>query len=229
LCSNVVLPVEFFSSIGQLCLNCLCQPRGQAQTVRLFPSVTIVGEDVVLRRRGQTDLPPLISMSRFSAQASLWGLFRKPTRISSVRLEGLRIEVPPRRRHAGEQRAADDDPVYESSFEDKPDNPAEEPKRPEFVIDEIVADGTVLRTLPRKSGKLPLEYEIQKLRLFGAGSSESMEFRAVLRNAKPPGDIQSNGRFGPWNRTDPGDTPVSGSYDFRNADLSVFKGISGIL
>jgi hypothetical protein len=25
------LPVEIFSSNGQLCLNCLCQPRGQAQ------------------------------------------------------------------------------------------------------------------------------------------------------------------------------------------------------
>src|SRR5579864_3798824 len=29
-CWNVVLPVEKFSSNGELCLNCLCQPRGQA-------------------------------------------------------------------------------------------------------------------------------------------------------------------------------------------------------
>lgn len=200
-------------------------------TVRLFPSVTIVGEEVVLRRHGQTDVPPLITISKFSARASLWGLFRKPTRISMVRLEGLKIEVPPRHRHKGEKPDADDDPVYESSSEEKSaENGApEERKRPEFVIDEIVADGTVLRTLPRKSWKPPLEYEIQKLRLFGAGSSESMEFHAVLRNAKPPGDIKSSGKFGPWNRNEPGDTPVSGTYDFRNADLSVFKGISGIL
>jgi len=200
-------------------------------TVRVFPSVTIVGEELVLRRNGRPDVPPLITISKFSAHASLWGLFRKPTRISIVRLDGLKIEVPPRRRHKGEKPAPDDDPVYENSSDDSAaENGAEgERKRPEFVIEEIVADGTMLRTLPRKSGKLPLEYEIQKLRLFGAGSSESMEFRAVLRNAKPPGDIQSNGRFGPWNRTDPGDTPVSGAYDFRNADLSVFKGISGIL
>ena len=31
LCAKVVLPVEIFSSNGILCLNCLCQPRGQAQ------------------------------------------------------------------------------------------------------------------------------------------------------------------------------------------------------
>jgi hypothetical protein len=200
-------------------------------TVSLFPSVTIVGEEVVLRRNGHTDVPPLLSISRFSARASLWGLLRKPTRISTVRLEGLKIEVPPRRRHAGEKPAPDDDPAYESSPDDTATESlrADERKRPEFVIDEIVADGTVLRTLPRQSWKRPLEYEIEHLRLLGAGSSESMEFRAVLKNAKPPGDIQSKGRFGPWNRIDPGDTPVSGSYDFRNADLSVFKGISGIL
>src|ERR1700733_4404589 len=32
-CCNVVLPVEYFSSNGQLCLNCLCQPRGQAHSL----------------------------------------------------------------------------------------------------------------------------------------------------------------------------------------------------
>ena len=30
-CCNVVLPVEIFSANGEQCLNCLCQPRGQAQ------------------------------------------------------------------------------------------------------------------------------------------------------------------------------------------------------
>ena len=31
-CCNIVLPVESFSSNGQPCLNCLCQPRGQRRT-----------------------------------------------------------------------------------------------------------------------------------------------------------------------------------------------------
>src|SRR5579859_7821370 len=41
-CCNVVLPVEKFSSNGQLCLNCLCQPRGQAQIV-LHPFIVAYG------------------------------------------------------------------------------------------------------------------------------------------------------------------------------------------
>jgi hypothetical protein len=56
-----------------------------------------------------------------------------------------------------------------------------------------------------------------------------MSFDAVLMNAIPPGGIKSNGKFGPWDREEPGATPVSGKYTFRDADLSVFKGIAGKL
>jgi hypothetical protein len=56
-----------------------------------------------------------------------------------------------------------------------------------------------------------------------------MSFEAILQNAKPPGEIHSTGKFGPWEPQQPADTPVSGQYSLRNANLAVFKGISGIL
>ncbi|MGI8746148.1 MAG: hypothetical protein ACR2NN_26920 [Bryobacteraceae bacterium] len=56
-----------------------------------------------------------------------------------------------------------------------------------------------------------------------------MTFDTVLMNAKPPGEIESDGTFGPWRKDDPGQTPVGGKYTFRNADLSVFHGIAGRL
>jgi hypothetical protein len=56
-----------------------------------------------------------------------------------------------------------------------------------------------------------------------------MSYRASLKNAKPPGMIETTGEFGPWQSDEPSETPVSGNYTFRNADLSVFKGISGKL
>jgi hypothetical protein len=61
------------------------------------------------------------------------------------------------------------------------------------------------------------------------GPSTAADFHATLTNAKPPGDIESTGRFGPWAKNDPAATPVSGNYTFRDADLSVFKGIAGKL
>jgi|SRR5579862_1468562 len=178
--------------------------------VSVFPRVVITGDMVVLHYKGRTDLPPLISMRRFTAEANLMGILREPAHISRVTLEGLQINVPPRGEAGGDEKGSGKE-------------------TPNFVIGEIVADGTVLRTLPRDAVKEPLEYEIRRLRLHGAGSKGELTFHATLHNAKPPGDIQSTGKFGPWAKDEPGDTPVSGDYTFRNADLSVFHGISGML
>jgi hypothetical protein len=41
--------------------------------------------------------------------------------------------------------------------------------------------------------------------------------------------IAADGDFGPWNASDPGQTAVTGKYLFSDADLGVFKGISGRL
>jgi hypothetical protein len=92
-----------------------------------------------------------------------------------------------------------------------------------------VADGTMLQTFPSDPSKAPLTFQIRQLHLQTVGKNVPMNFQTVLENAKPAGLIHSTGQFGPWNPDDPGSTPVFGSYTFRNADLSVFKGISGIL
>jgi len=41
-CCNVVLPVEIFSSNGQLCLNCLCQPRGKGKHLAIGAKVLFI-------------------------------------------------------------------------------------------------------------------------------------------------------------------------------------------
>jgi hypothetical protein len=56
-----------------------------------------------------------------------------------------------------------------------------------------------------------------------------MHFDAQLTNPRPAGTIVTSGNIGPWVVEDPGETPVSGDYNFENADLGVFKGIAGIL
>jgi hypothetical protein len=61
------------------------------------------------------------------------------------------------------------------------------------------------------------------------GPELPMQFQAILTNPTPPGQIHTEGTFGPWQVDHAENTPVSGKYTFSNADLSVFKGISGIL
>jgi hypothetical protein len=176
--------------------------------VVLFPRIEITGEGLVFRLRERADAPPLFTIARFEARANLLGLLAR--HVSQVRLEGLDIKIPPR--------------------EDNGTNVRRSEKKPaRFVIDEIIADGTKLSTLPRDAWKEPLEFDIAKLRLYGGGPADAMSFDASLTNAKPPGEIRSTGKFGPWDREDPAGTPVLGKYTFRDADLSVFKGIAGKL
>src|SRR6185503_13983335 len=56
--------------------------------VYLFPGVRIEGSGLVLRHEGRTDVPPLISIGQFSAQAGITGLLWKPWKIGQIKLKG---------------------------------------------------------------------------------------------------------------------------------------------
>ena len=73
--------------------------------VHLFPGARIEGSGLVLRHEGRTDVPPLISIGEFSAQAGITGLLGKPWKIEQVKLKGLVIQVPPK----GERKNQDCD------------------------------------------------------------------------------------------------------------------------
>ncbi len=178
-------------------------------SVSVFPHFHASGEGLVLRYHGRKDLPPLIAVRSFSAETNLAALLTG--HIRQVRIDGLEIQLPPKSEQSPQQKQSHSSQIAG------------------FTIDEIRADGTVLKTLPKDPEKEPLVWEIRRLTLHGAGASSPMTFRATLVNAKPPGNIESTGKFGPWQAEQPSDTPVEGSYTFQNADLSVFPGISGTL
>jgi hypothetical protein len=178
--------------------------------ISLFPVVHATGDNLVLRLSGRTDIPPIIRVRRFTIEAAFVGFFRHPKQIQRVTLEGLELHIPPKSERPQTSSGA--------GSENLP-----------FVLDEVVANGAVLETLPSDPKKEPLRFDISELDLKTVGRGMPMKFRAVLTNPKPPGLIHSNGKFGPWNPDEPADTPVSGDYTFANADLSVFHGIKGIL
>jgi AsmA-like C-terminal region len=61
------------------------------------------------------------------------------------------------------------------------------------------------------------------------GESDPVTFHAQFKNTEPPGEIRSDGRFGPWNDDDPASTELSGSYTYEHVKLGVFEGIAGTL
>jgi AsmA-like C-terminal region len=176
--------------------------------VYLFPGARIEGSGLVLRHEGRTDVPPLISIGEFSAEAGITGLLGKPWKIGQVKLKGLVIQVPPKGERKQDWSKVRDVPV---------------------LIGEIVSDDAELRLLPKSADKDPHVFAIHHLVMHSVGLDRPAKFNAQLTNAIPPGEIETKGSFGPWSPDDPGQTPLSAEYTFDKADLGVFKGISGIL
>jgi hypothetical protein len=190
--------------------------------ITLFPKATVVGTGLSIRHKGWSDQHPLIAIRRFSAQTDLISALGPRNEVSMVQLEGLEIHIPPRGRQALKQGMGG-----KSKGEDS--QSGGDTTRFRFNIQTIIADGTLLEIEPKQAGKSPLDFEIRRLTLHSVGPGQPMKFQAQLTNPKPPGLIDSKGEFGPWQRDDPRQSAVSGKYAFNHADLSVFKGIAGIL
>jgi hypothetical protein len=181
--------------------------------------VGIEGNRVVLRHKGRRDLPPMLSMKKFSFDVDLGTLFDETTIVRRVTIDGLDINVPPK----GERPQLD-------SGADETAAPARDSGSPPRVrFEEVIITRAALTILPKDHEKRPLHFDIHRLRLEAAGENGAMKYEAALTNAKPPGEIQSTGTFGPWVADEPGDSAINGEYRFDKADLGVFSGIAGIL
>jgi hypothetical protein len=184
--------------------------------VSLFKGLQVSGTG--LRIFGQSDpnnhqpgIQPIIGVAEFRFRMGIRDFLRSPKHVDTAYLKGLQLNLPPR-----EQRA-----------EMKGLGP--KGGKIEIVVDRLVCDQTVLIINTLKPGKLPLEFDIENLRMQSVGPTDPMLFEANLTNPKPVGNIFSKGSFGPWRADSPRDTPVSGTYSFDHADLDTIKGIGGIL
>jgi hypothetical protein len=186
--------------------------------VSLFP-LKISGDNLVFRHKGRTDVPPLITIKKFAVEGSLTGFLRTPAHVTAIRLDGLQIQVP--RRKDNQPKENDDNKGSQNASLPKDRYPV--------VVDEIAVNDSQLQILPKTEDKEPLEFLIHHLKMHSVGLDRSAPFQAALSNPKPEGEIQTAGMFGPWQPDDPGQTPVSGDYTFEHADMSVFKGLMGML
>jgi hypothetical protein len=224
--------------------------------VSVLPRVRVAGEGVVLRYKGRTDVPPMIAIKSFSAEASLFGLIGGPLHLSRVHLTGLEINIPPGglKMNPGGSGSRRDPSRGEGEVNDDLDDGAkidrnkvavvdipqpppplgpEDEKRPQkpspLIVDEVISENAELRLIRRTADKPARVFVIHHLDMDGVGSNDPWAFEATLRNPTPPGDIITRGTFGPWAADEPSRTPLRGEYNFAQADLGVFKGISGML
>lgn len=171
-----------------------------------------------LRIFGDTDpnnhepgVQPIISVAEFRFRMGILDFLRATKHVDTVYVKGLQLNLPPR-----EQRG-------------QMKNMGPKGGKIEIVVDRFVCDDAQLIVNTLRSGKLPLEFDIESLKMTMIGPGSPMHFDANLTNPKPVGNILSSGLFGPWQADSPRDTPVSGTYTFKHADLGTIKGIGGIL
>jgi hypothetical protein len=154
---------------------------------------------------------PIISVAEFRFRTGIRDFLRTPVHVDTVYVKGLQVNLPPR-----EQRA-------------QMNSVGPEGRKIKIVVNRLVCENTELIINTLRPGKLPLEFDIEKLVMTSIGPDGPMHFDANLTNPKPVGNVLSSGSFGPWQPDSPRDTPVSGTYSFNHADLGTIKGIGGIL
>ncbi len=80
-----------------------------------FPRVALSGGGLVVRHKGRTDVPPLLTIEHFEIRASFRALMNKPRHVAEVRLQGLQVHIPP----GGNERDESDRTPDASEGEDK--------------------------------------------------------------------------------------------------------------
>jgi hypothetical protein len=181
--------------------------------VQVWPYVTVKGKNLTVHHHNRFDVPPLIHISAFAFNLGLFGIIHPVKHISSVIVSDMVITIPPRNKE--EKRGSSPHP---STI------PAQN-----VIVDRIICNDTSILLISKKSGKDPLDFDIHNLLLTDVDAGRPFDFRGNLTNAKPKGEIATTGTFGPWDLDQLGNTPVSGTYQFTNADLDPFPGIGGTL
>ncbi|HEV3511234.1 MAG TPA: AsmA-like C-terminal region-containing protein [Candidatus Sulfotelmatobacter sp.] len=97
------------------------------------------------------------------------------------------------------------------------------------VVDTIVANGSFVEFASSDPHKKPLRFDVHEALLSDVRWAGAIAYRLKFHNPDPSGELSITGKFGPWTRGRPGDTPFSGEYTFADADLGHYGGIAGIL
>ena len=125
----------------------------QALQVEIYPTPRVSGNGLVLRHNGRTDVPPLITLDSFDANASVKGLIRKPLHLKDVKIEGLNVHVPPGGL-SPQDKERDDEPQRPKDL--PPPAVAAVPLPPATVlIDSIHSKRARLEIESRRANRLP--------------------------------------------------------------------------
>jgi|HubBroStandDraft_6_1064221.scaffolds.fasta_scaffold74273_1 hypothetical protein len=176
-----------------------------------FPHPGCVIENLVLELpSNRSQEPALVTIAKARIEGRYIDLFLRPTHLTRLVIEGLRIEIP----------------VYSSAESHETETAAADRSTTSFG--EVETRDAVL-IVKRSRGAEPLIFGIHHLALRSVTGSAPMFYEGFVSNPEPPAEVHVRGQFGPWESKELKDVPLSGVYEFKNADLGKFRGIAGVL
>jgi len=180
----------------------------------LLPRPRVTGAGLVIRVRHRDDLPPFITLERFSMDVGLLSITRH--HVDTIHVDGLRINVPPveARQTLGRDRDAEPEGFLSPS---------------KVIVEHMISHDAELAFVSTRANKHPLVFAIRDLELDQLGFDRAVPFHAILMNPVPTGLVDTRGSFGPLDKDDPAESPVKGQYVFTNANLSTIDRIQGTL
>lgn len=175
-----------------------------------FPHPGFVAEHVTFYRHGDTSIPPLATIDRMQVVGHWTTLLFHPHRLNLILLQGLHVQIPPPGTKA---RGMDFDGGVISTSQS------------EMQIETIGADGTMLDFL--RHGQAPLRFGFTQLQIHDVEQNKPLQFDLRVKMPGPPGTAVAQGRLGPFRTTSYATTPLAGTYQLLETDLSRLPGVSG--
>jgi AsmA-like C-terminal region len=175
-----------------------------------FPHPGFVADHVTFYRHGDRSIPPLATIDRMQVVGHWTTLLFHPHRLNQILLGGLHVQIPPPGTKA---RGMDFDGGVISTSQS------------EMQIETIGANGTTLDFLQR--GQPPVRFQFAELQIHDVEKNRPLQFDVRVKMPGPPGTVVAQGRLGPFRTTSYATTPMAGTYQLLEADLSRLAGVSG--
>ena len=185
----------------------------ESLSVRVYPTVYVEGTGLVLRIKGRPDLPPFITVRKFTGTGSLADL--RVRRLDEMRVEGAAINVPPGRKRDLQPLRVNDG-----------GEPGAPRKGPAPLVSRLFADAVTITVLPRDADRDPVVWDVRELEVLDFSLDAAWPFRATVDTPLPADRAKVSGTAGPWPRDDLGSLPMSGQFTF-DGDLAAIAGMDG--
>jgi hypothetical protein len=167
--------------------------------------------DLTVRHHGRKDIPPLLVVKSFIVDLKLTDL--RSSTIDRVWVDGLEVSIPPKDAETGKR------PMPHGSGDAGGESSG-------LIIRELIATNTKLTVVPANPNKNPKVWDVYALDMKNLRAGEPATFTASVTNPIPVGKIEASGKFGPWQKAEPGTSALSGEYTF-DADLGTIRGLAG--